>query len=628
MIISLEIEPGKGVIYHGNQFVISRILDTNSVVITDGNGKSEKVAIAKLEPCEQLPENVRDVTTIRDSDWQIAQQRFSIIQPIINSQGNQRELINQASKTHKVGKSTIYRWISTYNETKLVSSLAPEQRSGGKGKSRLLPEIDTIIKQVINEHYLTSQKKSVQNVCNEVMLKCKEAQLEPPHYNTLRHRIALISDYEQTKYRLGRKEARKRFDEKVGHLQDSEFPFSLVEIDHTMLDIMVVDEYTREPIGRPWITLAIDTFSRMVLGFYVGFERPSAMSVGLCVAHAILPKEEWLAQRNIFTEWPCWGVMKAIHLDNAKEFRSKTLAKACQEYRIERHWRPPGRPEFGGHIERLLGTLSTEIHALSGTTFSNIKEKGDYDSEAKAVFSLKELEQWLMHMIVEVYHNRFHNTILKTPLARFKEGLFGDEEHAGVGLPPRVLKKRKVHLDFMPYQERTIQDYGVLIDNVAYYSDTLRPWINAVDKKSGKHKAKQKFIFKRDPRDISVIYFLDPELREYFPIPYRDSSKPAISVWEFRAARERVIALGLATVDEDTIFAAYKRMKEIEVNAAAVTKKTKRMESIREKQREHREVVLDPPRPPVKLEMHPLTLIDFGDDPIEAFDDIDDGTLN
>jgi putative transposase len=42
-----------------------------------------------------------------------------------------------------------------------------------------------------------------------------------------------------------------------------------VQIDHTEIDIIVVDELTRTPLpGRPWLTLAIDVFSRVVTGLH------------------------------------------------------------------------------------------------------------------------------------------------------------------------------------------------------------------------------------------------------------------------------------------------------------------------------------------------------------------------
>jgi len=50
----------------------------------------------------------------------------------------------------------------------------------------------------------------------------------------------------------------------------------LLQIDHTLVDVVVVDEFDREPIGRPWLTLAIDVATRMVPGFHLTLEAPSA----------------------------------------------------------------------------------------------------------------------------------------------------------------------------------------------------------------------------------------------------------------------------------------------------------------------------------------------------------------
>ena len=47
-------------------------------------------------------------------------------------------------------------------------------------------------------------------------------------------------------------------------------PLQLMQMDHTLVDVVVVDEVDREPIGRPWLTLAIDVATRAVPGFYLG----------------------------------------------------------------------------------------------------------------------------------------------------------------------------------------------------------------------------------------------------------------------------------------------------------------------------------------------------------------------
>ena len=108
---------------------------------------------------------------------------------------------------------------------------------------------------------------------------------------------------------------------------EPKWPLSLVQIDHTVVDVIVVDTMTRAPIRRPWLTLAIDVYSRCVVGLHLSLEPPCATSVALCIAHAVLSKSAWLCERKIDAEWPMEVLIEHIHLDNAKEFHSEALRR-------------------------------------------------------------------------------------------------------------------------------------------------------------------------------------------------------------------------------------------------------------------------------------------------------------
>lgn len=64
-----------------------------------------------------------------------------------------------------------------------------------------------------------------------------------------------------------------------------------VEVDHFLCDVHLVCEKTGVRLGRPWLTLVIDHYSGMVLGYHLSFAPPSAASVLAALRHAILPKE-------------------------------------------------------------------------------------------------------------------------------------------------------------------------------------------------------------------------------------------------------------------------------------------------------------------------------------------------
>jgi len=570
------------IVAHGNKnYLITNLLDVENILAKDLNsGQVKRLRVAEvtttvLESDKQILDGIHgNATTIADEDWNEAIKRFEIIHPLL-AMGSNRTKSAVSTRAVEFGKdaSTLYRWISNYEATGLVSSLTRGRRSD-KGQTRVIPEVEEIIKTSIEDIYLSKQKRSVKSVCENVLAKCKNAGLPLPHPNTIRKRIASVSDEIKMFRRWGSKKASSIYQEHKGSFPGADYPLAFVQIDHTKLDIILVDDILRHPIGRPWITLAIDVFSRMVCGFYISFDPPGAMATGLCVAHAILPKEKWLIKRDISGSWPIWGIPDNLHLDNAKEFRGNMLRRACQEYGITINWRPVARPHFGGHIERMLGTLSKEIHELPGTTFSNPKDRGEYNSEKSATMTLNEFEKWLTIYIIDIYHKRIHSQIQTTPEKKWEEGLFGGANAPGRGLPPRTNDEQRLLLDFMPYEERTIQEYGVVIDEVHYYSDVLRRWINSND--TTNPKMKRKFIFKRDPRNISQIYFFDPELNLYFLIPYRDTSRPAISIWELREAQRFVKERMASEVNESSIFAAYDKMSKIEKESLMKSKRARR----------------------------------------------------
>jgi putative transposase len=257
------------------------------------------------------------------------------------------------------------------------------------------------------------------------------------------------------------------------------------------------------------------------------------------------------------------GKPGAIHLDNAPEFHSEALRRGCEQYGIARHYRPADEPHFGGVIERLIGTAMGMIHELPGTTFSNPRQRGAYDSGAAAFLTLAELERWLALAIAGPYHQTAHGTLKEPPAARWADGI------ARHGVPPTVRDPRAFLIDFLPVIRRTIQRMGFVIDHVTYYADVLKPWIARRDRL-------ERFVIRRDPRDLSRVWVLDPEGVGYVEVPYRMASRPAITVWEQRRAVARLREQGRARVDEAALFRAIEQMRALTATAARASRRARR----------------------------------------------------
>lgn len=570
----LTISPGTQVLYGERKFRITHVLSIDSVLAIDVlTQEKQRLRVESLSPCMDLDSPtpvVRDITQFNNEEWEEAQRRFEAIKPLLDDPIRTRATADALAIKAGVHSTTLYKWLKDYQAAGHVSALVPVKR-GRKSGTRLLNEgQERVIDSVIEDLYLSKQRHTPQDVIEEVQRRCRLAKVVAPHGNTVRNRIKVL-EHGTVLRRRGKKDiARNLYDAIQGEFPGATHPYAVVQIDHTPANIILVDEVHRKPLGKPWLTLAIDVYSRMIAGIYITFESPSATSVGVCLANAICPKREYLAELGVTGEWPVWGLMDVVHSDNGKEFRGQVLRRACENYGIDLQWRPVMLPHMGGHVERLMGVAANEIRKLPGTTFSNPSQRKGYDSEANAALTLKEFERHLVDFIVNVYHQRVHSGIHMSPKRKWELGIIGDDKKSGTGLLPIPEDPARIRLDFMPFFERSVQNYGIQIENITYYDPVLDPYINAVDPNNP--KVKREFLVRRDPRDISKIYFLDPADNRYTAVPYRNIGFPAMSAWELKDVLAKLKVDGHKDVDENLIFEALNRMR---VNIEASKAKTK-----------------------------------------------------
>ena len=613
----VELNPGDFVSHCSLIYKISEILGFGSVVaIAVESGRSKVLRVAELELItNQNHSHVTvDIDDISDEDWKTATERYSIIKPLLETPHLTKDNVRKRAEEKGFGVTTLYRWINSYRGMNVISSLIPKSRGWTKGKSRLSENADNVINEVINDTYLTVQRSTVKKVAIEVKRRCLERGIDSPHENTIRAKVAKLSEKRVLRGRGQKEKAKNKFSPTPGHFPNATYPLAVVQIDHTPLDIILVDDLYRKPIGRPWLTMAIDVYSRMVTGYYLSFDPPSGASVAMCMAHSILPKETWLSMLGVDAEWNVWGVMDKVHVDNGADFRAKNFLRSCEMYDINLEFRPIKQPQYGGHIERLLGTFLTEVHDLPGTTFSSVKHRDEYDSEKHACITKSELELWLATLVCKVYHERLHTGIGTSPSKQWEIGLMGNAEHPGRGLPARPSNQSTLIYDFLPSFKRTIQSYGVSIDGLNYYADVIRPWINAPSLDD--QKKKREFIFRRDPRDISIIWFFDPDIQKYFRIPFANQSLPTMSIWEYRSAQE-LIKKQRGKINEHTILTAISDLRE---QVEASQKNTKKARRTHQRRVEHQKLATPGITKP-SLENKPSENNWFDDD-VSTFEDI------
>ena len=452
---------------------------------------------------------------------------------------------------------SVRRLVVRYKTSAQTTSLLAHQRGPHKRLRRLGADRERLIDAAIDQFYLVRPRKPMEEVYREVVRRCREQHWVAPARDTVISRIRALDARLVARRRLGAKSAEPVALSTPGMLEATE-ALELVQMDHTLADVMIVDSDHRRSIGRPWLSLAIDVATRAVLGFHVGLEAPSALAVALCIEHASLPKMRLSALASE-APWVMFGIPRTIHVDNGAEFHGEALTRGCAEYGIQLTHRPVARPRFGAHIERLIGTMMGRVHLLPGSTDSSPPRRGNYKSEEEARLTLAEFSEWLRLEIAGRYHHSVHRILGTTPAAAWAQSM------ARGTLPVLPADPSRFVIGFLPIVHRKLQRNGLYFERIRYWADVLPSLA----------QPRESLLVRYDPRNLSRLYVLTPN-KSYQAIPYADVRRPPITLAELRFAHASLRKEAKGSISEEQIFAMHERQNAIVTDATKATKAARR----------------------------------------------------
>ena len=380
-----------------------------------------------------LPAGSNTHREVPDELWAEAKLRRFCVNTILELPSTQRvvkDAVDTAWKAAGFTKKpphpvTVIGWKSAYIRAgKDITALVAQPSKRGNRRRRISNQLEAIISSAVDSVYMTRERKTLQDTLDKAILLAKaENRLLPdtlklgmPTRRMVWRFIDKIPAFDRCAARYGQSAANKKFRSVLGHRVTAR-ALDRAEIDHTPLDMFVVDDATALPLGRPWLTVCIDDFTRCILGVNIGFEPPSYLTVARCLRHSFLPKSNLReTYPTIQNAWNAYGVMRSLVVDNGQEFHSKSLEVACLSLGIEIHYAARKTPWFKGKVERFQGTLNRAVaHGQPGTTFSNILDKDDYVSADHAVVSLSKLKEIVHLWIADVYHQKPHRALMISP---------------------------------------------------------------------------------------------------------------------------------------------------------------------------------------------------------------------
>jgi putative transposase len=378
----------------------------------DGLVREDRIAAAKRDDSSGS-HALRFFPAASEDDLKVANRRYDLVQQRLKGQ----PVAGEAA----VAERTLRLWIAHYKQAKDrygsgYVGLIPKAGQRGNCGHKLSAESQALLEEFITKDYETFKQKSRFAAWAGLLRKADEEGVRAPSYVTFCRAVARRPKFDQSLKRQGRRAAYQHepfyWELTQTTPRHGDRPFEIGHIDHTELDVELVSSHTNRVLGRPWMTLLTDAFSRRFLAFYLTFDEPSyrscMMTLRECVRrHARLPQ--------------------ITVLDGGPEFKSTYLETLVARYQCTKKTRPRAKGRFGSVIERLFGTTNTQfIHNLRGNTqiTRNVRQvTKSVDPRELATWTLPELHKRLSEYLLEVYDVIDHPALGQSPREAFRAGL-------------------------------------------------------------------------------------------------------------------------------------------------------------------------------------------------------------
>lgn len=262
---------------------------------------------------------------------------------------------------------------------------------------------------------------------------------------------------------------RDRFE--LVYRREAEAPNAVWQADHTQLDLIILDERRRP--ARPWLTVIEDDHSRAVAGYAVSLAAPSALQTALALRQAIWRKEH--------PAWPVCGIPEILYSDHGSDFTSHHLEQVCVDLHIRLVHSTAGVPQGRGKLERLFGTITTEL--LPG--LPGYLAPGHSRPATPPRLSLAQLDERVGRFVIDEHNHRAHSETKAVPVGRWTAG----------GWLPRMPESLE-QLDLLLLtvaRPRVVHRDGIRFEGQRYLDLTLAAYVG------------EPVTVRYDPRDLGEI---------------------------------------------------------------------------------------------------------------------------
>ncbi len=316
---------------------------------------------------------------------------------------------------------TLRYWRKRAREGEIIygnrfAGLVPRISARGNRTRKIDKEVIVVMNDVIDSDVLVNFQPKISVCYGRVRNFCAERGVSPPSEKTFRAEIKRRKEESVVLARQGRR-AVYGVTEFQWHVDQStprhgERPFEIGHIDHTELDLELVDSRTGANLGRPWLTILLDAFTRLVIAFFLTFDPPSYRSCMAVIRNAV--------RRH-------GRIPKTIVVDQGSDFESLYFEALLARLETHKKSRPAAKSRFGSVIERFFGVSNQAfIHNLRGNSQSLQRPRSmspSHDPRTLAVWTLPALTDAFEGFVDNTYAGLKHPALGMSPKEAMARGL-------------------------------------------------------------------------------------------------------------------------------------------------------------------------------------------------------------
>ena len=475
-------------------------------------------------------------------------------------------------------RTSVMSWLRDWEDTKDPMVFVKKSTFNGRNAKRIDAEREAIIQRVLEDCFSPNALLPPQihhdvnaeiRQRNRLRLLSGEDLLDEVSKSTIERRIKELNKFELLAARKGVAVAKNKLGAHADGLM-LKAPLNRIEMDEWEIDLIAILQHggfdiTQSSVrdlklGRYWVCAALDTASRSLVGLKIS-RSPSADDAKAVLWMAMRDKTALAKQLGCETAWKQHGHICHVAVDNGPAFVNTELKAALSDLGIDYSVLPAGIPKLRGHVERIFRSLVTMLMPyLTGRTFSNPQEKGDYPSQQYAVHTAESIIELLVRFVVDVYHNRKHRA-----LEWASPNMMWDRLIQEFGWSPPMSNHRLRHILGLALSRKTGR-HGVLVNGVNYHSERLAEHFQKF--------GKQQVDVRIDPEDMGHIsvWLESGDDAGWSTLKAQIDGLEGISfaAWERSIFELRQNNRAVASLSQGVIDRAIKRIKEIDAHQCAL----------------------------------------------------------